>query len=108
MKTRLTVTFMMAMSLLGTATLFTQPNVLAASTHNHARLVRFIFRNNTSADITIRCGNQLIPVKAKGFAALALPEGASVTAEHSFTTFSAGDLVVQVAKNLEGNTVIVH
>lgn len=108
MKVRRTLKFVLALSMLVSGSVSSPLKILAASTHNHVKLVHFTFRNDTGTDISIRCRDQLIPVKAKGSVPLALPEGSSVTAEQSFASYSAGEVLVHVAKSLDGNTIVVH
>ena len=108
MKGRRTLKFILAISMMVSGSVSSQLKLLAASTHNHVKLVHFTFRNDTGADISIRCGDQLISVKAKGSVPLALPEGSTVTAEQSFASYSAAEVLVHVAKSLDGNTIAVQ
>ncbi|MEO6924848.1 MAG: hypothetical protein ABI142_13560 [Bryocella sp.] len=102
----------LASSLVATPALFAAPPSFSADTAIHAtaktKTVKFSLRNDTSAPIKVKVGDQEItlapghPVKVKA------PVGQTVVTEEASANNPAGTVVVTVMDGLDGATLAVR
>ncbi len=72
-----------------------------------AATVKLSLRNDSSADIQLRAGDDTMTLVAGKTLAVKLPVGTRITAASDTAAHKVGDLVVEVASSLNGTTIAI-
>lgn len=72
------------------------------------KLVKFNLRNDSGAPVKLKAGDESMTINAGKVMSLKLPEGTRLTLEEATTKRPAGDVLAEVSKSLDGNTLVIN